>query len=129
MLINIIKGLTKKAVIEFISEFDLYEEVHVNNKVYVLVHAGLGNFKPDRPLWEYELDELVWERPNYEFQYYSDKYVITGHTPTMSIETNPRPGYIYKSNNNIAIDCGAGFGGKLACLCLETEEEFYIKCE
>lgn len=118
---------TRKSVVEFISEFDLYEEVHVNGKTYVLVHAGLGNFEPCKAIWEYELDELVWERPDYEMQYYPDKYVVTGHTPTVAIEGNPRPGYIYKNNHHIAIDCGAGFGGRLACLCLETEEEFYIE--
>lgn len=120
---------TRKAVFEFIAEFSLYEEVHVNGKVYILVHAGLGNFDPDRPIWEYELDEVVWERPDYGRPYYPDKYVITGHTPTMIIDENPRRGYIYKNNNHVAIDCGAGFGGRLACLCLETEEEFYVECK
>ena len=115
-------------VIQFISEFDLYQELSVNGKTYVLVHAGLGDFRPDKELWEYELDDLVWERPDYGMPYYSDKYVITGHTPTRFIGSNPRPGYIYKGNNHIAIDCGAGFGGKLGCICLETMEEFYVDC-
>lgn len=119
---------TRKEVVEFLSEFDLYEEVRVKDKVYLLVHAGLGNFSPERPIREYELYELVWERPDYETPYYPDKYVITGHTPTECIPGNPRPGYIYRKNHHIAIDCGAGFGGRLACLCLETEEEFYVEC-
>lgn len=119
----------RKAVLTFISEFDLYEEVCVNGKEFILVHAGLGNFDPEKPLWEYELDELVWARPDYETLYFPDKYVITGHTPTMMIEGNPRPGFIYRNHNHIAIDCGAGFGGRLACFCLETEEEFYMECK
>lgn len=119
----------RKEVLQFLAEFDLYEEVHVDGKVYILVHAGLGDFRPDKELWEYELDELVWERPDYETPYYPDKYVITGHTPTMTIDSNPRPGYIYRHNHHIAIDCGAGFGGRLACICLETMEEFYVECD
>lgn len=119
----------RRSVIDFISEFELYEEVHIGDNVYLLVHAGLGNFAPDKEMWEYELDELIWERPDYGTAYYSDKYVITGHTPTMAIEANPRPGYIYRANNHIAIDCGAGFGGRLGCLCLETGEEFYVEGE
>lgn len=122
-------SVTRRAVVDFIAEFDLYEEVHIEDKVYILVHAGLGNFSPDKEMWEYELDDLVWKRPDYETSYFPDKYVITGHTPTMGIESNPHPGYIYRNNNHIAIDCGAGFGGKLACLCLETMEEFYVSCE
>ena len=119
---------TRKEVFDFLSEFDLYEEVYAGDEEYLLVHAGLGNFSPDRPIWEYGIDEMVWERPDYSRQYYPDKYVITGHTPTMGIRENPRPGYIYRNNNHIAIDCGAVFGGRLACLCLETQEEFYVEC-
>ena len=33
----------------------------------------------------------------------------TGHTPTQAIRNNPNPGYIYRRNNHIAIDCGATY--------------------
>ena len=33
---------------------------------------------------------------------------------------------IYHSHNNIVIDCGAAFGGRLACLRLEDMAEFYV---
>lgn len=99
----------------------------MSGKTYVLVHAGLGNFAPDKELWEYELDELVWERADYGRVYYEDKYVITGHTPTMAITENPRPGYIYQANHHIAIDCGCNFPqGRLGCLRLEDMKEFYV---
>ena len=35
-------------------------------------------------------------------------------------------GRIERSDSVIALDCGAFFGGKLSCLCLETGEEFYV---
>ena len=53
---------TKRKIVEFMADFDLYDEVEINGKTYILVHAGLGNFASDKQLWEYELDELVWER-------------------------------------------------------------------
>ena len=119
---------TKQEILDFISDFELYAELEVKGKKYILVHAGLGNFHPDKPMWEYELDELVWERPDYEEAYFPDKYVITGHTPTIGIETNPRPGYIYQANNHIAIDCGCSFpGGRLGCLRLDDMKEFYVE--
>ncbi len=31
----------------------------------------------------------------YGIQYFDDIYVVTGHTPTQEIKSNPRPGYIY----------------------------------
>jgi len=33
---------------------------------------------------------------------------------------------ILKIKNNIFIDCGAVYGGRLGCLCLDNMEEFYI---
>lgn len=121
---------TRQAVFEFISELDVYDEIEIGEKTFILVHAGLGNFSPDKQMWEYELSELVWDRPDYEKMYFPDKYIISGHTPTMAIKNNPRPGYIYQANHNIAIDCGCSFpGGRLACLRLEDMKEFYVKAE
>lgn len=119
---------TQREIIEFISEFELYDEVEVNGKTYIMVHAGLENFKPDKPMWEYDLDELVWKRQDYDMKYFDDKYIVTGHTPTMLIDNNPNPGYIYQANNNIAIDCGCSFpGGRLGCLRLNDMEEYYVE--
>ena len=116
----------QEEVIEFIREFSIYEEITVGDKNYLLVHSGLGNFKPEKEIEDYSLKELVWDRAEYDREYYPDKYVITGHTPTQLIEENPNPGYIYRNHNHIAIDCGSCFeGGRLAAICLDTGEEFY----
>ena len=98
----------------------------MNNQKYILVHAGLGDFSPEKALEDYTIDELVWERPDYSKKYFDDTIIITGHTPTQVIRGNTCPGYIFRKNNHIAIDCGACFeGGRLAALCLDTNEEFY----
>ncbi len=121
---------TREQVLHYMEEFILYEELTVGDTEYILVHGGLGNFEPDRPLEDYDLDELVWTRPDYEMAYYDDIYVITGHTPTQAIEANDRPGYIYRKHNHIAIDCGAcRYDGRLGAICLETGEEFYVEKE
>ena len=118
----------QQEILAFISELDVYDEIEVAGKTYILVHAGLGNFSPEKQLWEYELNELVWERPDYGKMYFLDKYVISGHTPTLAIESNLRPGYIYQANHHIAIDCGCSFsGGRLACLRLNDMKEFYVE--
>lgn len=113
-------------VIDYIREFQLYAELTVGEKDYLLVHGGLGNFSPEKDIEEYSLYDLVWVRADYEVKYFEDTYVITGHTPTQMIEGNSRPGYIYRKNNHIAMDCGAYLhGGRLAAICLDTGEEFY----
>ena len=120
----------QQEILAFISELDVYDEIEVAGKTFILVHAGLGNFSPEKQLWEYELNELVWDRPDYEKMYFSDKYVISGHTPTLAIECNSKPGYIYQANHHIVIDCGSSFpGGRLACLRLEDMKEFYVEAK
>ena len=119
---------TQFELLDFISNFELYDEIEVNGKSFILVHGGLGNFSTDKELWDYELDELVWERPDYNIRYFPDKIVISGHTPTQVIKENPKPGYIYHANNHIAIDCGAAYpGGRLGCIRLDDMKEFYIE--
>lgn len=116
----------RQEVMKYLGEFSAYEEVSAGNKDFLLVHAGLSNFSKRRSLDDYTLNELVWGRTDYEMKYFDDVFVVSGHTPTQNIKQNPRPGYIYRANNHIAIDCGACFGGRLAAICLDTDEEFYV---
>lgn len=113
------------ALVDYIKDFAPYEVIDVNDKTYVLVHSTLGGFAPDKPLSSYTLEELVWTRADYGKKLFDDDsiYIISGHTPTQMLSGKPK---IYRSCNNIDIDCGAVFGGKLACLCLDTMQEYYV---
>ena len=89
---------------------------------------GVTNYRKDKDMEEYDLHELVWSRIDYEKSYYEDfyDYIITGHTPTLTIPGMATPASVYRKNQHIAIDCGACFeGGRLAAICLDTGEEFY----
>lgn len=113
-------------VLEYLSSFSLCEAVDVGDRTFILVHAGLGSFRKGKKLREYTAVELLSMRPDFDFRYFEDKsvFVVTGHTPTLTITGKAE---IYHSHNNICIDCGAHYkGGRLACLCLDTMEEFYV---
>ena len=110
-------------ILEYIRDMALYEEVEAGGRTFVLVHAGLGNFSPDKPLEDYELTELLLGRPREDGVYYRDKTVILGHTPTRLLGGKDK---ILFRGTMIGVDCGCGFGGPLGCLCLETMEEFYV---
>ena len=116
---------TRDTIIEYLGEFELYEEVEVNNNKFILVHGGLADFSEEKELSDYGIHDLIWGRCDYARQYYSDKYLVTGHTPTYNIDSKYR-GRIYRENNHIAVDCGAVFGERLGCICLDTLEEFYV---
>ena len=115
-------------VLKYMWNFPAYAEVEAGGRKFLLVHAGLGHFRPGKKLKDYSLDDFVWERPDYGRRYFENVEVVSGHTPTQLIEDNPRPGHIFRQNGHIAIDCGACFRhGRLACICLETGEEFYVE--
>lgn len=116
---------TRDSIIEYLGEFELYEELEVNGNKFVLVHGGLDDFDEDKDLSEYGIHDIIWGRCDYARQYYPDKYLVTGHTPTYYIDEKYK-GKIYRQNNHIAIDCGAVFGGTLGCICLDTSEEYYV---
>lgn len=118
----------KQDILDYLGEFILFQEISAGDKDYLLVHAGIDHFSEDKPMEDYTIDDLVWKRTDYEVPYFPDIYVVSGHTPTQLIAGNARPGYIYRANRHIAIDCGACFeGGRLAAICLETGEEYYSR--
>ena len=114
-------------VLDYLGEFELYAELQIHGQDYLLVHAGLGEFSKEKLLEDYTLDQLIDVRLDYTQEYFADKILVTGHTPTQLIANHPNPGYIYQANHHIAIDCGCGFGGRLAAICLDTGEEFYVE--
>lgn len=115
----------RRQLLELMEGFGWYETVDVGERGFLLVHAGLGNYRPGKKLEEYSLEELTIARPDYQTQYFHDDsiYVLSGHTPTKLLSGKWE---IYHSHNNIVLDCGAAIGGRLACLCLDTMEEFYL---
>ena len=115
----------RDALIEYMEDFELYAEVSVGGRDFVLVHAGLGDFAPDKALEDYTVAQLVFDRIDYTERYFEDKYLVTGHTPTGLISPEYR-GRIFQMNGHIAIDCGATFGLKLGCLRLDDMQEFYV---
>ena len=113
-------------VLEYLEEFAPYEEIDVNDKTFVLVHAGLDGFSVSRDLEDYEIDELIHESPDYSRIYFSDKILVTGHKPTVEIHPGSK-GKIFTLNGHIAIDCGAAYGLPLGCLRLDDMQEFYVE--
>ena len=114
-----------QTVWEYMTDMPLYHEVTAGGKQFVLLHGGLENFSPSRPLDDYEPDEILWCRPVPDTAYYPDKYVVFGHTPVQLLNKNT-PAKIYRKGNLIDIDCGCVFSGRLGCLCLDTMEEIYV---
>ncbi|MBQ8975304.1 MAG: fructose-bisphosphatase class III, partial [Oscillospiraceae bacterium] len=109
-----------------ISDFPLYEAVDAGERTFVLVHSGLGNFRRDKKLRDYTVEEMTMTRTDPDIRLFDDEsiFIVSGPTPTLAITGKPQ---VYKSANNICIDCGAPFTkGRLACVCLDTLDEYYV---
>ena len=116
----------RQAVMEYFEEFSLYEELTVEGKEYLLVHAGLGHFSPEKKLTEYALEDLLLDRPDYGKIYFPGKYLVTGHTATRLIPQNQGKDRIYQGNHHIALDCGCAYDGPLGVFCLNDGREWYL---
>ena len=73
-------------VAAYLADLSLYGEVSAGSRDYLLVHAGLEPFQPEKPLEEYGPAELLFHQADYNRPYFRDRYTITGHTPTFFIE-------------------------------------------
>ena len=118
-------------IYNYILTFPFYRVVDVEERKYLLVHAGIDNYDRTKLLGDYLPEELVWYGCDHDATYYPmlfDK-IIVGHTPTFLINPD-KPVRIYRGKGNVIdIDCGAVFeedGGRLACLCLDTMEGIYV---
>ena len=116
---------------DYMRNMPLYKEVEAGGKRFVLVHWGLGNFAPSRPLDDYAPEEILWCRPDLDAAYFPDKILIFGHTPTRllyrQIGEQELPDRIFHRGTMIGVDCGCACAGRaLGCLCLDTMEEFVV---
>lgn len=115
-----------EGILEYLRDAPLYEWVDAGERSYILVHAGLGNFEPDKSLDEYDLEELTMDRPDLTDRYFEDATVIFGHTPTEYYGTEHQ-GRMLRTDTWLCIDTGAARGNTPMLLRLEDEQEFYLE--
>ena len=111
-------------LIEYLRDAPLYQLCEAGGRKYLLTHAGLGNFAPDKPLSAYTPDELLWHRPALDERYFSHTTVIFGHTPTAYYGA-PYADRMIHTPTWINIDTGAGQGRHPMLLRLGDEKPFY----
>lgn len=122
----------QKRICSYIRSLPYYRSITVCGTEYLLVHAGLGNYEKTRPIESYSEKELVWSEIDYDSKLWDgeNKKMIVGHTPTFYISKSGESKIYHGKGDIIAIDCGATFtnmNGRLACLCLDTMQEFYVR--
>ncbi len=109
-------------------------KINVNGKEYLLVHAGYDETKEQMdPEHKLNIREDFFTKKVVSSEQLT---VIFGHTPTSNIglikdHKLKIPSTIWHDKeygDKIGIDCGACYPhGQLACLCLDTMQEYYVK--
>jgi serine/threonine protein phosphatase 1 len=115
----------REGILDYLEEFAPYEIAEAGGHVFVLVHAGLAGYRPDRELDTYTPEDFIYEPAALGKRYFKNAYLVTGHTPTYKIDEKYR-GRIYSESGRLAIDCGAAHGERLGCVCLDTGKAYYI---
>lgn len=126
---TIVRNVFLRNLYNYLKNLPLYLELTVNNKDYVLVHAGID---PERNLDDQEEDTLLWIR-DYFFLSECDlnKTYIFGHTPLCFINRDQSFNVWYDDefHNKIGIDGGLALEerGQLNCICLDDGQVFVLK--
>lgn len=126
--INALASISKEEInyiLEFLRDSPLFDAVSVNGRDFLLTHAGLGNFNPDKKLIDYTVDELLWTRPNIKDKYFDDIITVFGHTPTVCFGPEYK-GKAIVTSTWIDIDTGVGAGCKPMLLRLEDLSQIYL---
>lgn len=119
----------REDLLAYLQEMELYAQVEANGRAFLLVHAGLDHFSPEKELADYALEDFLFCRPELDRSYYPGQYLVYGHTPTRLLyqQRGEAPAdAILHCGTQIDIDCGCGWGGRLGCLCLDTMQEWYV---
>lgn len=142
--IDSLPNIEKKLLLKYIESLPIYKNITVNEKQYFLTHSG---FHADYRITRTDSGKidirasvnLAMEKDvrgylfSNDIHYVStsirfDRKIIVGHFPTIFIPGHEKA-KIYHSKKYIDIDTGnerREEGGKLSCLRLDDEKEFYI---
>ena len=117
---------SKEGFLDYLSDIPVFEEITLKNgKEFVLTCSGIDNFDKNTDLFDYELDDFMNGYLDIEKTYFSDKTMVVGY---LDYEHTPvgRAGKINAKNNNIALACDMSENDDVVCVCLETNDEYYV---
>lgn len=117
---------SKEGFLDYLSDLPVFEEAILKNgKEFVLTCRGIKNFNKTIDLYEYDLDSFINGYLDLEKTYFDDKIMVVGY---LDYEHTPagRAGKVTAKNNNIALACDMSENDDVVCICLETNDEYYV---
>jgi serine/threonine protein phosphatase 1 len=122
----------RRAILNWLAERELYADITVGGRKFFLSHAGLNpdRHHPSEPARGQRTNDLLWMREKFFKRSIRGEHTyIFGHTPTPnrglhSLRTSSA--WVSPRKNQINIDSGCVYGGKLCALRLDDMELFYV---
>lgn len=117
---------SKEGFLDYLSDLPVFEEVTLKNgKEFVLTCRGIDGFDKNTDLYDYDLDNFMNGYLDIEKIYFDKKTMIVGY---LDYEHTPvgRAGKVNAKNNNIALACDMRENDEVVCVCLETNDEYYV---
>ena len=117
---------SKEGFLDYLSDLPVFEEVTLKNgKEFVLTCRGIDNFNKETDLYDYELEDFMNGYLDLDATYYSDKTMVVGY---LDYEHTPagRAGKISAKEGKIALACDMSENDDVVCICLETNDEYYV---
>ena len=117
---------SKEGFLDYLSDLPVFEEAILKNgKEFVLTCRGIDNFNSDTDLYDYDLNDFINGYLDIEKTYFTDKTMVIGY---LDYEHTPagRGGKVTAKNNNIALACDMSENDDVVCVCLETNDEYYV---
>ena len=113
-------------VLDYVRRAPHYDTACVRGQDFLLTHAGLGGFYPEKTIGEYTAEELIWNRPSLDDEYYEDIMTVFGHTPTV-LYGKQYEGRIIRTRTWCNIDVNVfPYADHAAVLRLDDMREFYL---
>lgn len=120
-----LSGEDRESILDYLGEFEPYEQVEAAGRSYVLVHAGINSFDTGKELDDYGEQDFLLKPSDLSKVYFKNSFLVCGHVPTADLSKDGKARVISK-NHQLKIDCGACEGGKLAAVCLDTLKVYYV---
>ena len=116
----------REAIIDYLSESACYDVAESCNKEYLLTGGGIKDYTPGTDPEEYEAEAFLEELSAEELQSWEeDRILVFGRMPVTELKDG-ESGVVYFGDSYVGINCDIANGGRLGCLRLGDEQDFYV---
>ncbi len=111
----------REGILEYLGDLPLFEETKVGGDHFILMNKGITGFVPGTDPDDYPPEAFFGDRPVRTLKGFRSVVGARDDISSFSPETS-----VFRGEGFIAIDCGAGRGGRLGCVRLDDGREFYV---